>query len=276
MNIEKLGQNIKHYRNLKGLTQKELASKINKTESSVRKYERGLVDIPNRVISEIAEVLGVTINDLIQEPDKFKSEFNVDEFDPIAKDFILSLQRSLRNSQDTPLESGEKISVTAILQNLVIDFKARLMARKSVNLVPMSWPQLMQDQNGFLVTGEKLYNALFEHYKKECLKEKLEDLIKRFDFIKTLDEKELEKTREYYDDIPKENLPFNIIRTLYPDVFYADLRKDEKRKKFLKEMVDIAKKEALVKELDHQTVDLIREYYEVFRDNNPGILEKYL
>lgn len=65
MDLEKIGKNIKHFRNLKGMTQKELASNISKTESSIRKYEKGLVDIPNKVLSEIAEALEVTNEQLL-------------------------------------------------------------------------------------------------------------------------------------------------------------------------------------------------------------------
>lgn len=65
MDIEKLGQNIKYYRKQKGLTQKELASLISKTESSVRKYEKGIIDIPNKVVSEISLALNVTSEQLL-------------------------------------------------------------------------------------------------------------------------------------------------------------------------------------------------------------------
>ena len=36
-----LGENIRKYRKLRGMTQKELAEKINKSESAVRNYELG-------------------------------------------------------------------------------------------------------------------------------------------------------------------------------------------------------------------------------------------
>lgn len=63
--MKKIGQNIKNQRKNKGLTQKDLAQRIARTESSIRKYEKGLVDIPNKVINEIAEALNISFNDLI-------------------------------------------------------------------------------------------------------------------------------------------------------------------------------------------------------------------
>ena len=47
------------------MTQQELAEKIGKTESSIRKYEKGLVTIPLDVLEQIASSLGITAFDLM-------------------------------------------------------------------------------------------------------------------------------------------------------------------------------------------------------------------
>lgn len=57
MNKTQIGLNIKLYRKRAGLTQKQLAFKIGKTESSVRKYELGLVQVPTDVLDTIASAL---------------------------------------------------------------------------------------------------------------------------------------------------------------------------------------------------------------------------
>ncbi|MCD7847535.1 MAG: helix-turn-helix domain-containing protein [Oscillospiraceae bacterium] len=62
---QEIGLKIKQYRKGK-MTQKELADKIGKTESSVCKYEKGLVTIPLNVLDEIATALGVTTSDLLE------------------------------------------------------------------------------------------------------------------------------------------------------------------------------------------------------------------
>lgn len=64
MDDKKIGMNIKKYRKGK-FTQQELADKIDKTESSIRKYEKGLVTIPLDVLDKIASVLGVSVYDLV-------------------------------------------------------------------------------------------------------------------------------------------------------------------------------------------------------------------
>lgn len=59
-----IGKNIKKYRKAAKLTQKQLAEKTGKTESSIQKYEAGKVDIPLNVIKQIAKVLSTTIEEL--------------------------------------------------------------------------------------------------------------------------------------------------------------------------------------------------------------------
>ena len=68
--------NIKQARKKKKMKQKELAELIGYTESSISKYEQGLVDIPNTVIGLIARALDVTPVELLGE--SWESEFNPD------------------------------------------------------------------------------------------------------------------------------------------------------------------------------------------------------
>lgn len=60
-----IGQSIKSYRNKAKLTQLELSRKIEKTESTVRKYEAGTVLPPLDVIEDISKILGITPFDLM-------------------------------------------------------------------------------------------------------------------------------------------------------------------------------------------------------------------
>lgn len=65
MNWTVIGRKIKERRKECKITQTELADKIGKTESSIRKYEKGLVQIPTDVFEKIAEVLETTPHSLI-------------------------------------------------------------------------------------------------------------------------------------------------------------------------------------------------------------------
>lgn len=60
LNWSAIGKKIKDRRKQCKITQIELAEKIGKTESSIRKYEKGLVSIPTDVLEKIAEVMETT------------------------------------------------------------------------------------------------------------------------------------------------------------------------------------------------------------------------
>lgn len=60
MNDGKLHLRIKEKRKEKNLTQSELGKLIGKTESSIRKYEKGTINIPMKVVDQIAAALETT------------------------------------------------------------------------------------------------------------------------------------------------------------------------------------------------------------------------
>ncbi len=62
LNWKEIGLRIKKMREANNLTQTDLASKIGKTESSVRKYESGLTEIPLSVLSKISSILDIKLD----------------------------------------------------------------------------------------------------------------------------------------------------------------------------------------------------------------------
>ncbi len=64
---KRFAKNLSHYRKALGLTQIELAEKLNYSDKSVSKWERGegLPDLA--VTAQIADIFGLTVNDLIAE-----------------------------------------------------------------------------------------------------------------------------------------------------------------------------------------------------------------
>ena len=69
---ENFARNLTHYRKASGLTQPELAEKLNYSDKSVSKWERGdgLPDLT--VTAQIAEIFGLTVNDLIADKPRRK------------------------------------------------------------------------------------------------------------------------------------------------------------------------------------------------------------
>jgi transcriptional regulator with XRE-family HTH domain len=69
---DNLAQNLTRYRKSLGLTQAELAEKLNYTDKAVSKWERG-ESVPDLfVLKKLADMYGVKIDTLISEPKKDK------------------------------------------------------------------------------------------------------------------------------------------------------------------------------------------------------------
>ena len=72
-----LNENIKSLRKAKGLSQEELASKLNVVRQTVSKWEKGLSVPDAEMIIQIADVLNTTVNILLGEeaPDSEESDY---------------------------------------------------------------------------------------------------------------------------------------------------------------------------------------------------------
>ena len=64
---KKIAQNLAYYRKEAGLTQAELAEKINYSDKSVSKWEQGNGVPDVYVLLQLAHLYGVTLNDLVGE-----------------------------------------------------------------------------------------------------------------------------------------------------------------------------------------------------------------
>lgn len=65
MKYDSIGAKIQRCRKERGMTQDVLAKKIDRTESSVAKYERGVVEIPMSILEKISTELSVPMNYLL-------------------------------------------------------------------------------------------------------------------------------------------------------------------------------------------------------------------
>ncbi len=70
INTKKIGSNIKKFRELKGLTQENMAADLNMSQTGYGKIERGETDISISKLESIAGILGLTINDVIDFDEK--------------------------------------------------------------------------------------------------------------------------------------------------------------------------------------------------------------
>ena len=65
MNPKTMGDIIAELRKEKGMTQKELAEKLNITDKAVSKWERNVACPDTALIPKLAEILGVSIDELM-------------------------------------------------------------------------------------------------------------------------------------------------------------------------------------------------------------------
>lgn len=109
--ITSVGENIRSIRIKKGLTQKELASLVGKSYSSIQKYEMDLATPPLTVVKKLAEVLGVDKFDIygwngfdleIQNKEKSPSSKDNELEDP-NENHLLSNYRSLNTERKNSL-----------------------------------------------------------------------------------------------------------------------------------------------------------------------------
>lgn len=76
-----LGDKIRKYRKSIGMTQSELAEKVGYTNrSTLTHIEKGLIDIPTEKLHLIAQALGVSVSDLLEDNKKkaYNEPYNVD------------------------------------------------------------------------------------------------------------------------------------------------------------------------------------------------------
>lgn len=84
-----ISTNITRYRELSGMTQKELAQKLNVTPSRISNWEQGANCPTIDILFKVCEVLGVSINDIYGVYPEAKIRMSYDEIEHIKKYRIL-------------------------------------------------------------------------------------------------------------------------------------------------------------------------------------------
>jgi transcriptional regulator with XRE-family HTH domain len=72
-----VNNSLRHFRNLKGLTQRELAAKVGFKPQTVASYEQYPRPLPDEFTEKAAKVLGVSVEELQRTPDEFLREKGV-------------------------------------------------------------------------------------------------------------------------------------------------------------------------------------------------------
>lgn len=122
LNKIELGLKIKEIRKSKKMTQQQLADLIYKTESSIRKYEKGLVEIPRSVLLQIADVLGVEHSVLLGTDD-----FILKHKTSMTEDYYKRFEKTLEQ-----LSLDEKLGLFSVLDK-TIDYITRMNSKTDSN-----------------------------------------------------------------------------------------------------------------------------------------------
>ncbi|WP_076230497.1 helix-turn-helix domain-containing protein [Clostridium botulinum] len=115
------GAKIKLERKKKGITQKQLAKKLGKSESIIRKYESGNVIPSIEMYEQIADILDVPIDKIIVLPPQEKTEIDSFEmiYDFIDKYFNLYNYTDLLKEIPFPEQMELALNIKNLLQNKI-------------------------------------------------------------------------------------------------------------------------------------------------------------
>lgn len=187
MDYKKIGQNIKKYRIEKGFTQNTLAKKIGKSESSIRKYEKGLVEIPNTVLENIARVLTISPSLLMPESDLVKQIIDIStEKGPFTPEY--GLEHLVKGITDSVMSEYIK-KIQTDYENQSTDdpnsIEVKDLKRKAHSIPKEALKVLRQAQAGIIESA-----ALTVSQGRELL-----------DSINKLNEEGQQKVKEYADDL---------------------------------------------------------------------------
>lgn len=109
-----LGANIATYRKQQGLTQAGLAEKLNYSDKAVSKWERGESMPDVLTLVQIAELFGITVNDLVTDPNRLPEETGA-----VVEKMEKAVEKTLKRKADKPSILG--------LSSLLVWFVALLL-----------------------------------------------------------------------------------------------------------------------------------------------------
>jgi len=128
INNVQIGETIKQYREKKKITQRDLATKISRTESSIRKYENGSIEIPLSVLDEISIALDVPVLDLVSSGIKNnfdnsneKSDEKLDFYENLCHLYFKGVMTWSKDRLITDIE--DSIKIQAHLSELLLRYK---------------------------------------------------------------------------------------------------------------------------------------------------------
>ena len=118
MNQEKIGRFISERRKEKGLTQMQLAEKLNITDRAVSKWETGKAMPDSSIMLLLCDILGISVNELLN-GEEISMESNNQKNEQLLLDMAKELERKNKTIW-TSMWAIMIVSMTALLAGLLV------------------------------------------------------------------------------------------------------------------------------------------------------------
>ena len=118
MNQEKIGRFISERRKEKGLTQMQLAEKLNITDRAVSKWETGKAMPDSSIMLSLCDILGISVNELLN-GEEISMESNNQKNEQLLLDMAKELERKNKTIW-TSMWAIMIVSITALLAGLLV------------------------------------------------------------------------------------------------------------------------------------------------------------
>lgn len=151
-----LQENIKAFRKDRGLTQEELAIRVNVVRQTVSKWEKGLSVPDADMLQKIAEVLEVSVSQLLgreEEPEKDRNEV-AEQLSRINEQLAIRNRRSKRIWVIVGLVLAGWILVNVIA--MVLSYAAYNTVTTTTKLTVSEAMQILEDEDGNVLTITKI------------------------------------------------------------------------------------------------------------------------
>ena len=151
-----LQENIKIYRKERGLTQEELAIRVNVVRQTVSKWEKGLSVPDADMLQKIAEVLEVSVSQLLgreEEPEKDRNEV-AEQLSRINEQLAIKNRRAKRIWTIVGVILGLWVLIHII--GFVLSFAAYNTLSTTTELTVSGAVEILEDENGSTLVIQKI------------------------------------------------------------------------------------------------------------------------
>ena len=161
MDLVKIGKYIAGKRKALGMTQKQLAEKLNMSDKSVSKWERGICLPDVSVYMELCEILGISINDFLAGED-----IDAENVEKKSEDNIIQVTKDSKKKQKNLKSILAVVTTFAVIMVLVL---GAVFVHKVMQ--PKNYITAVDRTSAEMKTAELLSGAdgayLFNFYAKE-------------------------------------------------------------------------------------------------------------